>query len=89
MMYHPMCVYVYVVGYNCPPPWRSHWRRGGGGGLIEMLGICPSVHASVYDSFRFHELIYTIFDPVMHTTITLDEFEDEWPKPLEEGGGGS
>ena len=25
--------------------------------------------------------IYTIFDPVMHTTIALDEFEDELPWP--------
>ena len=39
----------------------------GGGGDIEMLGV------------RFHAPIYTIFDPVMHTTIALDEFEDELP----------
>ena len=29
----------------------------------------------------FHAPIYTIFDPVIHTTIALDEFEDEWPWP--------
>ena len=29
------------------------------------------------DNFRFPSLIYTKFDPVMHPTIALDEFEDE------------
>ena len=28
-------------------------------------------------TFRFPSLIYTTFDPVMHPTIALDEFEDE------------
>ena len=33
--------------FYCPPPWRSHW---GGGGDIEMLGICPCVPQSVRPS---------------------------------------
>ena len=36
-----------------------------------MLGV------RACDNFRFHAPIYTIFDPVIHTTIALDEFEDE------------
>ena len=53
------------------------------GGDIEMLGVrlcvCPSVRVSITkrDNFRFHAPIYTIFDPVMHPTIALDDFEDE------------
>ena len=31
----------------------------------------------VADNFRFPSPIYTKFDPVMHPTIALDEFEDE------------
>ena len=34
-----------------------------------------------YDNFIFHAPIYTIFEPVIHTTIALNEFEDEWPWP--------
>ena len=45
--------------------------------------VRPSVRASVShkaclcDNFRYHAPIYTIFDPVMHTTIALDEFEED------------
>ena len=51
------------------------------GGDIEMLGIRLCVGASVTKlvNFRFHAPIYTIFDPVMHITIALDEFEDDLP----------
>ena len=43
------------------------------------LSVCPSVyHKTCYrDNFRFHTPIFTVFDPVLHTTIALDEFEDE------------
>ena len=50
----------------------------GGGGGIEMLGVrvcvCPSVTklVSVITSDFLHR-----FDPVMHPTMALDEFEDE------------
>ena len=29
------------------------------------------------DNFRLHAPFYTIFEPVIHTTIVFDEFEDE------------
>ena len=54
-----------------------------GGGDIEMLGVCVracvrlSVRHKACDNLRFHSPIYSIFDPVMHATIALDEFEDE------------
>ena len=38
---------------------------GGGGGDREILGVCASVG------------VYIIFDPVMHITIALDEFEED------------
>ena len=65
----------YVKYYLIVP---RHGKPLGGGGGIEMLGVHVSVYVSSYcDNFRFHAPIYTIFDPVMHTTIALDEFEDE------------
>ena len=49
---------------------------GGGGGHRNARR--PSVTKLCWcDNFRFHGPIYTIFDPVMHPTIALDEFEDE------------
>ena len=73
-----MQISIFAFGESlfCPPPWRSHW------GDIEMLGVHVCVRASVRhkacerDNFRFPSPIYTIFDPVMHPTIALDEFED-------------
>ena len=51
---------------------------------IEMLGVRPSVHLCVRHkacklqvNFRFHAPIYMIFDPVMHTAIAFDEFEED------------
>ena len=82
---HNMSFGINKLPPYCPLPWRSHL----GGGDIEMLGICasvracmcqsmrPSVTKRVSDNFKFHGPIYTIFDPVMHTTIALDEFEAE------------
>ena len=48
-----------------------------------MLGVRPFVRhkACKRDNFICHAPIYTIFDPVMHTTIALDEFEEEWSWP--------
>ena len=54
----------------------------GGGGVHTNAGRA-SVRAYVphkareRDNFIFQSPIYTIFDPVMYTTITLDELEDE------------
>ena len=44
---------------------------------IEMLGVRLCVRHKACWRINFHALIYTIFDPVMHTTIALDEFKDE------------
>ena len=39
--------------------------------------LCRNAKIRYHDNFRLHAPTYTIFDLVMHTTIALDEFEDE------------
>ena len=39
--------------------------------------VCVSYKACYRDNFSFNAPIYTIFYPVMHPTIALNEFENE------------
>ena len=69
------------IFHYCPPPWRSHWGAGHTNAGHPSVRLSVHCKACWHDNFRFHLPIYTIFDPVMHTTIALDEFQHEWPWP--------